>query len=404
MKLKSWFKMDNSSSTKRGTRFLDGHKPDQKTFEELLETFTAKTESSDRAKVNDDSKDIEELAGLSVLANDEDIHNKRVQDEEKTIVVGPDQLPESISDDTASFNCEELNFTDNLPLTVEENFDNNKKITYKSKLSDDFKTFLQSVFSKIEDISNDLSSLISTVSSLSTQVTTNTANISLLSGNTINNVLPIGSVLAYPVFTPPANFLKCNGQILERADYPLLFDVIGHNYSNLDLITPADQFMLPDWNSVDANGIGRTLTGTNIASKMTLNGTGGTGGKSKISLVKENLPFHTHSMDFDSSTQAMDSGSYSNNHLKIFAQRGTYSGGSGENGIKYTFNNVFKNSDPKQPVYGNNPDGYAVHVPINNHTHRVKGTTEGVNGIGSGSAQIDIMNPYATIVWVIKAL
>lgn len=60
--------------------------------------------------------------------------------------------------------------------------------------------------------------------------------------NTATENMPIGSMILYPVSTPPnAKWLKCEGQTLDNTLYPDLFAVIGYNYGGSGV-----NFSLPD--------------------------------------------------------------------------------------------------------------------------------------------------------------
>lgn len=385
-RLRSWFFEDTSTSTSRGKRFRDSDKPDQKAFEELFNSIPFKAHPEDRAKVNDGSN-YDSLVGLVVLASNEDVKNKTTQNEDFTLVVGPDQLPESISEDQATFSCDGESFSDT-PLEVEENLDGDK-IVYKVSLKGTFKTFFSAVLQKLEGLINDFNSLVQTVGNITTQVNSNTEAIGTLSSGTINNVVPIGAVFAYPAFSiSNPGYLKCNGQTVLQADYAILYSIIGHNYSDLDSIDPGTEFQLPNWNTpLAGDTIGKTLHGVNSASEMFKEA-----GRDNVQLSASNLPYHTHPIDFNSGSEG------EHNH--------TYKGLSGGNKLNGRDGNIGKDDymywgDPNVDVslgttYRTNNSG--------SHQHNIKGNTGGVNGIGSGSAAFDIMNPYATCVWIIKAL
>jgi len=60
--------------------------------------------------------------------------------------------------------------------------------------------------------------------------------------NAATENMPIGSMILYPVSTPPnSKWLKCEGQTLDNTLYPELFAVIGYNYGGSGV-----NFSLPD--------------------------------------------------------------------------------------------------------------------------------------------------------------
>lgn len=90
--------------------------------------------------------------------------------------------------------------------------------------------------------------------------------------------MPPGSIIAFAAAVPPSGFLACNGQTVNREDYPDLWPVIGDLYGTLTATT----FVLPD---LRTRVIRHTGPGYNMAA---------TGGKDSITLSASNLPAHTH--------------------------------------------------------------------------------------------------------------
>jgi microcystin-dependent protein len=76
---------------------------------------------------------------------------------------------------------------------------------------------------------------------------------------------PIGTMTMFLGATEPANWLLCQGQSLLRADYPLLFAVLGTTYGSAD----STHFTLPDMRQKFPLGKGASGTGS------TLGATGG---------------------------------------------------------------------------------------------------------------------------------
>ncbi len=64
----------------------------------------------------------------------------------------------------------------------------------------------------------------------------------LISNYVLNSLIPVGSVLPYPVQTIPAGWLHCNGQSLRKEDYPELFARIGYAYGG-----SGEDFNVPDY-------------------------------------------------------------------------------------------------------------------------------------------------------------
>lgn len=92
MQVKQWFFEITKTALKLGTRFRNADRPDQNTFQELLDSSVFKTESNDRAK-EDIGTFKEENNGHVTLANKEQVQNHEAQKSDRTLVVGPDNLP-----------------------------------------------------------------------------------------------------------------------------------------------------------------------------------------------------------------------------------------------------------------------------------------------------------------------
>lgn len=96
----------------------------------------------------------------------------------------------------------------------------------------------------------------------------------LLSTYALNNLIPVGAVMPYPIDTVPAGWLHCNGQSLATADYPALFAKLGYKYGG-----SGANFNLPDYRGEflrgDEDGAG---TDPDVGSR-TDRGDGTTGGE-----------------------------------------------------------------------------------------------------------------------------
>lgn len=91
-RLKNWFFAITKTLSKRGTRFRDGDKPTQATFEDLLHSVVAKSESADRAKA-DTGAFSEANNGHVTLATDTQAKANEAQKADRSLVTQPHQLP-----------------------------------------------------------------------------------------------------------------------------------------------------------------------------------------------------------------------------------------------------------------------------------------------------------------------
>lgn len=90
------------------------------------------------------------------------------------------------------------------------------------------------------------------------------------------NRIPVGFVMTYPTLSIPTGYFKCNGQYLLIADWPSLFDVIGHTYDDEFNPNPLLYFRVPelrgefiigadDGRFVDSSPVkGKLINGSNI--------------------------------------------------------------------------------------------------------------------------------------------
>lgn len=112
--------------------------------------------------------------------------------------------------------------------------------------------------------------------------------ISNSSGGISGDTLPIGSMIPYGNATPPTNWLVCDGSAVSRITYAELFSVIGTSYGAGDGSTT---FNLP-------NKKGKVSVGLN-ASDTDFNTIGKTSGEKKHTLTVDEIPSHTHGINFD---------------------------------------------------------------------------------------------------------
>jgi len=102
-------------------------------------------------------------------------------------------------------------------------------------------------------------------------------------------MIPIGVVLPYAVpdnaVNPvPSGWMRCDGQLLLRVDYPALFSAIGVIYGSTD----ANNFAVP-------NLSGRVVVGSGAAPGLGIEPrSGNTGGAARHTLTVAEIPPHTH--------------------------------------------------------------------------------------------------------------
>lgn len=95
-KKKSSFFITTKTALTRGWLFLTGDRPDESTFRNLIESIPFFSESSDRAKEEDGSSNLENLQGLGIAANDSQvIERSQAKSTFKTWFVQPTQVTEA---------------------------------------------------------------------------------------------------------------------------------------------------------------------------------------------------------------------------------------------------------------------------------------------------------------------
>ena len=103
--------------------------------------------------------------------------------------------------------------------------------------------------------------------------------------NNVNNVqigMPIGSIVMWPGDTAPDGWLLCNGATYKRSDFTNLFNVIGNKYNNGAILF--DSFKVPNLQS-------RFPLGASSVYSL-----GDTGGEKEVTLTKEKIPSHNHTI------------------------------------------------------------------------------------------------------------
>lgn len=102
------------------------------------------------------------------------------------------------------------------------------------------------------------------------------------------DTLPIGAILPFSSDTIPNGWLLCDGRIVEQADYPELFEVIGTTYGYYS----RTDFKLPDLRGRVAVGKNTVIDTENPDTDF--NELGKTGGEKTHTLTVDEMPSHNH--------------------------------------------------------------------------------------------------------------
>ena len=95
------------------------------------------------------------------------------------------------------------------------------------------------------------------------------------------NMTPVGSIVWWPLSTPPRGFLVCDGSAISFSDYRALCTLLGDTFGPV----VNNLYRLP-------NLIGRFVRGESNASRI-----GNQGGVEKITLSEANIPSHSHRLN-----------------------------------------------------------------------------------------------------------
>lgn len=111
----------------------------------------------------------------------------------------------------------------------------------------------------------------------------------------ITTIVPVGSILLWPVNIPPDNFLECNGQPVSRDTYETLFNVIGTDYGEGN---GTNTFNIPDLRGRFARGWNHG-TGADPAANEREDRGDGTIGDNLGTLQDDEIDGHTHEIIVD---------------------------------------------------------------------------------------------------------
>ena len=120
--------------------------------------------------------------------------------------------------------------------------------------------------------------------------------------------MPTGSILPFAGIAIPTGYLICDGSEVLISTYPDLFAVLQYSYKALSLLTGSGTFALPDLrgrfplglDNMSNSSAGASADRVTDASADIL---GGTGGRSEISITKNNLPEHVHDLKSNTGEQ-----------------------------------------------------------------------------------------------------
>lgn len=184
-------------------------------------------------------------------------------------------------------------------------------------------------------------------------------NVSPNISDSASGLIPVGTIHMWPTFTPPTDYLICDGSFVSRTDYSALFNVIGVFYGNGNGTT---SFTLP-------NASGRTVRGTGIGF-----GLGQRTGTDNVNLLLTDLPLHSHIVT--------DPG---HQHPAVFQGQG-FASSPGGFGNTASFPGTTEFAQTGITILPSLVDGTGVPVPQNNRT------------------LVNVTNPMLVLNYIIRAI
>ena len=120
--------------------------------------------------------------------------------------------------------------------------------------------------------------------------------------------VPAGAIFPFAGITVPTGYLICDGTEVLISSYPDLFAVLQYSYKALSLLAGSGTFALPDFRGRFPLGLDNmSNSGTDSSADRVTDASadilGGTGGRSEISITKNNLPQHVHDLKSNAGEQ-----------------------------------------------------------------------------------------------------
>ena len=206
--------------------------------------------------------------------------------------------------------------------------------------------------------------------------------------NDKNKVL-IGSITAYAGQTVPEGYMICDGSILNKADYPELFDIIGTVYGGDGVTT----FKLP-------NLLGKVITCVDV-NDTDLDTVGKTGGAKTVTLTTNQMPSHTHTFTGSTHNHSGSVGGATavdgNAGYALVSPPGldwSTASGAGIGGSDHSY--------PRINYWSGNFSSYSSKL-VHSHNLTINGaTTGGTNATTGGDEAHENMPPYMALNYIIR--
>lgn len=199
---------------------------------------------------------------------------------------------------------------------------------------------------------------------------------------------PIGALMMYAGGTQPPDlrWLVCDGSLLNRADYPDLFNVLSTSYNTGG--EAGTQFRLPDMRS-------RLPVGAGAGAGLTSRAIGVTAGEENHTLSTTEMPSHSHSGSTSSDSHSHGGSTTSDSHSHTYT-RDNSSGEIVSSGVGAVVQGQ-ENSDANAGTTSDS-HSHSVSTSSDSHSHTVS-----IGSAGSGGAHNN-MPPVLTVNFIVRAL
>lgn len=131
----AYFFTKTANAFRKGTRFLDGDRPNETTFKDLFYSILWRTESTHRAK-EDTGSFIAENNGHVVMATAEQAQQRVSQPDDRTLAVAPAQLPHVVAEEGIGVTTNTDNGNNEYHISASGIRINDTDSTYSLKLAD----------------------------------------------------------------------------------------------------------------------------------------------------------------------------------------------------------------------------------------------------------------------------
>ena len=373
----------------RFNRFLKGHYPSQGVFEKLFASIAFKLNPEDSASTTEQglvqtATDTQAKAGSN--GSGFPLHTK------------PSHLPTVVEDVNSAETGITITTIANTPtqvakVTVDGAITTRNKyvvtvyqgfMTYLKNSFNAIKTYIDSVTITINSFSvvNDGTGSVFT-RSITAATGTATKQFAIdLKVDLYGLAVPTGAMLDFPVATPPAGWLLCDGSSILRAGVNApLFALVGTTFGSVD----GTHFTLPDFRkrvSLGYDAAASASPGDNGVGQENYGAIGNTGGIKDMTILLGNIPKHTHTQG-----TLVTAGAGSHNHT-----------------VAMKDDDDSTDDDSSYPETGNagGADESAITSTQANHTHAISGTTEDGTDAGLGSTATQNRQPYIVMAKIIK--